>query len=500
MSSGEEDSHYNSSNSNEAEQSDGGEIVNSDETPVGRLQKDYTILKGEAINQRQNDDISTVSNFLSISRGAACSLLRHYDWSIDIVYDQWFADENRVRESVGLLPKQSTSNSSNFKLSCNICFDDFSNPKSMISTSCGVHLFCTDCWKTYIHVSINDGPGCLTLRCPEPSCNAVVDLDLIDSIASSEDKEKYQKYLERSYVEDSRKRKWCSGPGCDYVVQYDAGGCDESYDVTCDCSNKFCWNCVEESHRPVDCETVKEWNKKNVSEAENTTWILAYTKPCPKCKHPIEKSQGCNHMTCRKPCGFQFCWLCLDPWKGHSNCNKYPGGDTIIDKTNREHARKYLEKYAHYFERWASNDKSRKKALVDLSRARTEHIQTLADLHLETHVRLQFVIEAWEQIVECRRILKWSYAYGFYMSDINKRKKNFFEYLQGEAESALERLHHGAEQEMVQYFDYKSVVSLKSFTDFRTKLVSLTAVTRNFFENLVKALENGLSEVESFID
>ena len=53
--------------------------------------------------------------------------------------------------------------------------------------------------------SINDGPGCLMLRCPDPSCAVAVGQDMINLLASAEDKEKYARYFLRSYVEDNRK-------------------------------------------------------------------------------------------------------------------------------------------------------------------------------------------------------------------------------------------------------------------------------------------------------
>ena len=43
------------------------------------------------------------------------------------------------------------------------------------------------------------------LRCPDPSCNAAVDQDMISELASVEDNEKYSRYFIRSYVEDNRK-------------------------------------------------------------------------------------------------------------------------------------------------------------------------------------------------------------------------------------------------------------------------------------------------------
>jgi ariadne-1 len=66
--------------------------------------------------------------------------------------------------------------------------------------------------------------------------------------------------------------KWCPAPGCEHAIDF-AGG-TESYDVSCLCSHSFCWNCTEEAHRPVDCDTVGKWILKNSAESENMNWYM----------------------------------------------------------------------------------------------------------------------------------------------------------------------------------------------------------------------------------
>jgi hypothetical protein len=45
-------------------------------------------------------------------------------------------------------------------------------------------------------------------------------------------------------------------------------------------------------------------------DEETRRWFSENSKKCPECSHPIQKNEGCNHMTCR--CGCHFCWLCLE--------------------------------------------------------------------------------------------------------------------------------------------------------------------------------------------
>ncbi|CAL2228932.1 unnamed protein product [Prunus armeniaca] len=469
---------------------------------ASRAENNFIILKESDIKQRQEEDITSVSTVLSISRAASSILLRYYNWSVSEVHEAWFADEDKVRKTFGLLKKPVIQLPSSRELTCGICFEAF-HRGSIRSAACG-HPFCCACWEGYIRTSISDGPGCLILRCPDPSCGAAVGQDMITMLVSDEDNRKYSRYLLRSYIENNKKTKWCPAPGCDNAVNF--VGDDENYDVSCLCSYGFCWNCTEEAHRPVDCSTVSKWIMKNSAESENMNWILANSKPCPKCKRPIEKNQGCMHMTCTPPCKFEFCWLCLGAWSDHGErtggfyaCNRYEAAkqEGVYDETERrrEMAKNSLERYTHYYERWASNQLSRQKALADLHQMRTVHMEKLSDIQREPESQLKFITDAWQQIVECRRVLKWTYAYGYYLPEQEHAKRQFFEYLQGEAESGLERLHQCAEKELQQFLSADG--PSKEFIDFHTKLAGLTGVTKNYFENLVSALENGLSDVDS---
>ncbi|KAI3958366.1 hypothetical protein MKW98_011054 [Papaver atlanticum] len=440
--------------------------------------KNYTVMN---IRDRQQEDISSVCNVLLVSRVSAIILLVHFNWSVTKAHDEWFADEEKVRKAVGLFEKPVVAKivgKKKRKFTRGICFAAHWS-KQMFSTAGCNHLFCRSCWKGYINTLINDGPGCLTLRCPDPSCNAAVGEDMVNSLVCKVSKEKYSRFLFRSYVEVSKNIKWCPAPGCSSAIQFAVGS--ENRDVTCKCTYSFCWS--------------SQWNLKNSNESENLTWILANSKPCPKCQRPIEKNHGCMHMSCLKPCRHQFCWLCLGPWSEHGTktggnyrCNQYnkamQEGAYDEEKNKREMAKKYIEKY------------SMVQAVEDLKKMQSLHLNNLSIKLGESGSQLEVMIsDAWLQIIECRRVLKWTYAYGYYLTEDELAKKQFFEYLQGEAENGLERLHKCAEKELQPYLQAKS--PLEGFTDFCVKLRGLTTVTRDYFENLVRALESGLSEVHS---
>ncbi|XP_010510160.1 PREDICTED: probable E3 ubiquitin-protein ligase ARI11 [Camelina sativa] len=475
------------SDDEERESDDNYDGLAEDDHQMLRSQKSYRVLKDEDIRKHQRDDIERVSSLLCLSQVETIVLLLHYRWSVSKVEDEWFTDEEKIRETVGILKEPVVDVNGEKEIECGICFESYTGGE-IERVSCG-HPYCITCWTGYITTKIEDGSGCLRVACPEPSCSAAVGQDLIDKIAKKEHKEKYYTYFLRSYVEEGKKFKWCLSPGCEYAVDF-GGSSTSNYDVSCLCSFKFCWDCCEDAHSPVDCETVSKWLLKNRDESENTNWILAKTKPCPKCKRPIEKNQGCSHMSCSAPCGFYFCWNCLKSLNDHKACNGFKVDNE--DEAKRIRAKDLIDRYHHYYERWAFNQSSRVTAVSDLEKWQSMWLKELSAILGTPETQLQFTVEAWLQIIECRRVLKWTYAFGYYLINHEPSKQHFFEYLQGEAETGLDRLHKCAEEELKQFIA-KTKDPKKHFMKFQAKLISLTKTTKSYFENLVNALENGLT-------
>jgi len=249
---------------------------------------------------------------------------------------------------------------------------------------------------------------------------------------------------------------------------------------------------------------------KNSAESENMTWILANTKPCPKCARPIEKNQGCMHMTCSQ-CRHEFCWLCTGPWSEHGertggfyNCstfkNKRERGEIDEVEEQRVRAKASLERYMHYWQRWAEHDKARRTALKQMNAWEETQLEELSELTATPPSQLRFVLDAWKEVVSCRRVLKWTYPVGYYFFDdetSTAAHREFFGFVQQDAENSLERMNHKVEKQLPAFLRQgaeSGKVNPAAWAAFREELIGLTDVTRTQFAKLVDFLEKGVDQ------
>jgi ariadne-1 len=241
---------------------------------------------------------------------------------------------------------------------------------------------------------------------------------------------------------------------------------------------------------------VRAWLAKNISDSETANWVLTNTKNCPKCRRPIEKNQGCNHMTCSTPCYHQFCWICLGPCE----CGSYRARQNKVNagQRRREQAKASLDRHLYHYERWAANHTSLQMVFKDMADLERSGLEKMA---VKVHVPasdLRFLTQAYEQVADCRRVLRWAHAYGYFLDpERDATKRNLFDHLQKDANSSLERLHGCAEVERMELCAGDTADVTERYKSYKKKLQGLTQVTRHYFENLVKAFETNLAEVET---
>ncbi|KAH9941227.1 uncharacterized protein BXZ73DRAFT_75186 [Epithele typhae] len=76
------------------------------------------------------------------------------------------------------------------------------------------------------------------------------------------------------------------------------------------CLVRVCGACGAEHHESRSCQDTSP-----ADEAQFVGWKSGHdVKDCPKCKVPIEREAGCNHMTCAR-CKTHICWACLETFE-----------------------------------------------------------------------------------------------------------------------------------------------------------------------------------------
>ena len=65
----------------------------------------YAVMGPQEITAKQQEIIRSIQSVLSVSSDTATLLLRHFKWSENRIHEEWFQDEDKVREKVGLLPR-----------------------------------------------------------------------------------------------------------------------------------------------------------------------------------------------------------------------------------------------------------------------------------------------------------------------------------------------------------------------------------------------------------
>ncbi|KAK9377523.1 uncharacterized protein V1513DRAFT_422787 [Lipomyces chichibuensis] len=426
---------------------EGFEEVKPESTKLKAYEVEHEVLSTADIQQRQDSQIGQVAGILGLSRESVMVLLLYFKWNNDRLLEQYTEDPEGVLKKAGI-SADDDSNKKEYKIMtidgfmCDICCEDRQGLKTF-ALECD-HRFCFDCYKQYLTQKIVDEGESRNIQCPGDSCSLVVNNEAIKLIVEDRVYKRYLTLLNRTFVQDHEHLRWCPAPNCEYAIRCDDVSAKDLKTVVptvqCACGHRFCFGCGLSDHQPCICVLVKKWIKKCEDDSETANWISANTKECPKCMATIEKNGGCNHMTCRK-CKYEFCWICIGSWAEHGtswyNCSRYDEKSGVEARDNQAKSRASLERYLHYYNRYANHEQSAKldKDLYLRTEKKMTQLQSTSGM---SWIEVQYLAQASAVLQQCRQTLKWTYAFAFYLEQNNQT--HLFEDNQKDLEMAVEQL------------------------------------------------------------
>jgi ariadne-1 len=107
-----------------------------------------------------------------------------------------------------------------------------------------------------------------------------------------------------------------------------------------------------------------------------------------------------------------------------------------------------------YFERYNNHNRSEKHAKKLLPKI-DQKVEQLHDVKSYPLAELEFLKQGLQEVIRCRQVLKWTYAYGFYLKDL--KMKDLFEFQQENLEKNCDYLHELAEKDLDLFMDMNTL-------------------------------------------
>jgi len=427
-----------------------------------------------------------------LSQSQAVRIGYCYEWRIQKAKDEILRDCEKVFANCGIsLEDQRKTLPEKGKLvECPVCYDELPAEDFVAHLDCG-HGFCQDCWEDQVTAYTEDGLAALNMSCLQNGCNlAVTATDVKKILLNGQDEipedtqwvwKRYHRLQLKNFVDKCPNMGYCPKPGCEIVHSYVKG---MRRDLSCSCGHQFCWRCNNIAHNPCSCDEISNWERKYNDEAEDVKWIKAHTKPCPKCKTPIEKNDGCMHMTCGSAlgCGYEFCWLCMADWKkvhnrgaqgGYYRCTIYEEGkqsDSVKEADQKmEMEKNDLVRYEFHLSRYDNCLKDSELALK-LEKKFNVLLERKGSDKALLHVNWSFLYDSIKEVARSKRMCAFIYVLLYYMPKdkdldvMGLNKKNLLKEQQAVLVTFSDKL-----QEMVHNENLIELVKIKRTIDQHLK-------------------------------
>ncbi len=200
---------------------------------------------------------------------------------------------------------------------CPVCTEESVHFRAL---SCG-HSYCRDCWVGHVDAERRNG-GLADLHCM--SCaHVLTDVDVRN--VTDNDRELCDAHTDALFERwrtGAAGARHCPTPDCPNVFENDQ---NIARPHNCPgCHQYYCANCLVQHVPGARCRDAVR-DAVNTDPA-NAAWIRDNARECPNCGVAVQRTEGCNHMTCR--CRHEFCYIDGAPWnRDHYQCRRAPVPD-----------------------------------------------------------------------------------------------------------------------------------------------------------------------------
>ncbi|OAP61190.1 hypothetical protein AYL99_03391 [Fonsecaea erecta] len=210
---------------------------------------------------------------------------------------------------------------------CPICFCE---ADTAIQTSCK-HTYCLECFEGYCKSATSTDKNDFQIKCQggEGTCSTVFTLhELKDHVSSSV----FEAVLQSSFEDYVQRHpeifRHCPTPDCGHIYRCTTSLGSQPPAYTCsNCFERLCTSC-HARHGEYTCAEFKDIAAGGDAALARLKRELNI-KNCPQCTTPMEKTEGCNHITCGG-CRAHICWVCMEVFESSGPCyshmNKVHGG------------------------------------------------------------------------------------------------------------------------------------------------------------------------------
>jgi hypothetical protein len=218
------------------------------------------------------------------------------------------------------------------RMTCMVCFEEVvensATTKSTKYLPCSQdHFTCDICFQGILNS--NPQSAC----CPSDTCRLPLPLKAAEILLPRPKYQRVCQFVAEKYVQTAHDLRWCPAAGCTMCLQLNTGGAagkiahtaatlGRGVDAFCShCTHSSCWSCGETSHEPASCPQARTWEEelaalRAMAKTSNRKWLEVNARKCPGCSAFIQRTGGCNHMTCG--CGKHWCWECGRDWSLHN--------------------------------------------------------------------------------------------------------------------------------------------------------------------------------------